>query len=200
MDLYRRQRSAGDRSQFAVDRPYVDRPGEGALPRWGGGRFPGGEEVGSPVGSPGGLAARRPLPAGRTPTQAKTTPRPLLDTAAYYFVGSEVTADPGHALGSMLGDLLVQFPSAAGQGRRRHIPFELDKGRHVGGLHHFQILKPPCRVPADLHLAVRGRPAADVGPGYRRTAATSLVPVPPPPGQPRRARGGRTNQRSDRRP
>jgi hypothetical protein len=42
-----------------------------------------------------------------------------------------------------VGDLLVQFPSASGNGRRRRIPFEIDNGRHLGGLHHLQLLNHP---------------------------------------------------------
>ena len=42
-----------------------------------------------------------------------------------------------------MGDLLVQFASASGQGRRRRIPFELHNGRHFGGLNQFDLLNHP---------------------------------------------------------
>ena len=90
---------------------------------------------------------------------------PFLDTAAYYFVGATVTADPDHPLGSILGDLFVPFPSAAGQGRRRRVPFERDNGRHFGGLDHFGILNHPD-VYEQLHtwLSEAGRPSSAASP------------------------------------
>ena len=43
----------------------------------------------------------------------------------------------------VVGDLLVTFPSASGNGRGRRIPFEIDNGRHVGGMTHFGLLSHP---------------------------------------------------------
>jgi pimeloyl-ACP methyl ester carboxylesterase len=68
---------------------------------------------------------------------------PFLEGAAYYFVGATLTRDANHPLGSVVGDLLVRFPSASGQGRRRRIPFEIENGRHMGGVNHFQLLNHP---------------------------------------------------------
>jgi pimeloyl-ACP methyl ester carboxylesterase len=65
---------------------------------------------------------------------------PFLEGAAYSFVGVTVTRDPEHPLGRLAGDLLVRFPSACGQGRRRRIPFEVGRGRHLGGLTHLDLL------------------------------------------------------------
>lgn len=65
---------------------------------------------------------------------------PFLDTAAHYFIGATVTSDPRHPGGRLVGDLLVRFPSASGQGHRRRIPFEVEHGRHLGGLHHIDLL------------------------------------------------------------
>ena len=42
-----------------------------------------------------------------------------------------------------MGDLLVRLPSASGNGRTRRIPFEIDNGRHLGGLNHFHLLNHP---------------------------------------------------------
>lgn len=68
---------------------------------------------------------------------------PFLDSATYYFVGATVTPDPHSLLGRAVGDVLVQFPSAAGHGPTRRIGFELDNGHHLGGVHHIQLLNHP---------------------------------------------------------
>jgi len=68
---------------------------------------------------------------------------PFVDHASYYFVGATLTRHPRHPVGMLVGDLLVQFASASGRGRRRRIPFELENGRHVGGLNHFDLLNHP---------------------------------------------------------
>jgi hypothetical protein len=51
-----------------------------------------------------------------------------------------VTEDPEHPLGRALGDLLVLFPSASGRGRTRRVPFEAGHGRHIGRMHHLDLL------------------------------------------------------------
>lgn len=68
---------------------------------------------------------------------------PFLSHANYYFVGATVTRDRRHPLGAAVGDLLVQYGSASGAGRRRKLPFELEHGRHIGGVHHFDLLTNP---------------------------------------------------------
>lgn len=68
---------------------------------------------------------------------------PFLAGATYWFVAATVSRDRHHPLGRMVGDLLVQYPSAAGAGRTRRIPFELDNGAHVGGITHFALLNHP---------------------------------------------------------
>ncbi len=67
---------------------------------------------------------------------------PFLPEANYYFIGSRLSEGP---LGSALGDLLVRVPSASGRGsgRGRSIPFEIDKGRELVGLTHFDLLNHP---------------------------------------------------------
>jgi pimeloyl-ACP methyl ester carboxylesterase len=69
---------------------------------------------------------------------------PFLPTAAYYFVGATITRDSSSPVGRVVGDLLVQFPSASGNGPKRRLPFEIDHGRHVGGLNHLQLLNHPA--------------------------------------------------------
>ncbi|MEA2142092.1 MAG: hypothetical protein QOI64_522 [Solirubrobacteraceae bacterium] len=69
---------------------------------------------------------------------------PFLPSATYYYVGATLTRTQDSRLGKVVGDLLVQFPSASGDGPTRRIPFEVDKGRHVGGVNHFQLLNHPA--------------------------------------------------------
>jgi pimeloyl-ACP methyl ester carboxylesterase len=83
---------------------------------------------------------------------------PLLATANHHAISATVTADPGSPLGAVAGDLLVQPASAHGRrGRRQHIPFPVELGRGLGGMHHFDLLNHP-----DVWQAIRGllRPAA----------------------------------------
>ena len=69
---------------------------------------------------------------------------PFLETANHYFVAATLTRDPRHPVGHLVGDLLVRFPSAAGQGARgQRIPFHIDNGHHAGGLTHFHVLNDP---------------------------------------------------------
>ncbi len=67
---------------------------------------------------------------------------PFLPTATYYFIGATLTSRHD-GLGGLIGDLLVHYPSASGQGRNRRIPFEVHHGRHLGGAHHLQLLNDP---------------------------------------------------------
>ena len=69
---------------------------------------------------------------------------PFLACATYYFVGATLARDADSRAGRIVGDLLVQFPSASGHGPRRRIPFEVDDGCHVGGIDHFQLLNHPA--------------------------------------------------------
>jgi hypothetical protein len=73
----------------------------------------------------------------------RCTEVPFLDHATYYFIGATVTRGKDHPVGRLVGDLLVQFPSASGHGTRRRIPFGVEHGRHLGGLHHFDLLQHP---------------------------------------------------------
>jgi pimeloyl-ACP methyl ester carboxylesterase len=69
---------------------------------------------------------------------------PLLDTAAHYVIGATLTRDAQHPLGRVIGDLMVLYPSSAGQSRSgRRVAFEVDNTRHLGGLNHFHLLNHP---------------------------------------------------------
>jgi hypothetical protein len=59
-------------------------------------------------------------------------------------VGATLTRDPDSRVARVVGDLLVQFSSASGNGPRRRIPFEVDNGHHIGGINHLQLLDHPA--------------------------------------------------------
>jgi pimeloyl-ACP methyl ester carboxylesterase len=101
----------------------------------------------------------------------RCTEVPFLECATYYFVGATLGRSPN----SVVGDLLVRYPSASGSGRKRRIPFDVDKGMHLGGANHFQLLNHPA-VYDQIVSWLAGRGSA--GPGSRT--------LPPP-----RRRGGR---------
>lgn len=65
---------------------------------------------------------------------------PFLAAANYYFIGATLSRNPD----SRIGDLLVQYVSASGNGPKRRIPFEVDNGRHLPGLSHFHLLNHPA--------------------------------------------------------
>lgn len=73
----------------------------------------------------------------------RCTEVPFLPHATHCFVGATVSAVPGSVAGRLVGDVLVLWSSAAGRGRRRQVPFEADRGRHLGGMHHLQLLNSP---------------------------------------------------------
>jgi pimeloyl-ACP methyl ester carboxylesterase len=85
---------------------------------------------------------------------------PLLATANHYAISATVTADPGHPLGAVAGDLLVQPASAHGRrGARQHVPFRVESGQRFGGMHHFDLLNHPD-VWAAMHGLLREQPSA----------------------------------------
>jgi pimeloyl-ACP methyl ester carboxylesterase len=69
---------------------------------------------------------------------------PFLDCATYYFIGATLSREPNPRFSAAAGDLLVWYPSASGNGRKRRIPFEADHGAHVGGADHLQLLNHPA--------------------------------------------------------
>jgi pimeloyl-ACP methyl ester carboxylesterase len=105
----------------------------------------------------------------------RCTEVPFLDCAAYYFVGATLSQRPDGPA-SLLGDLLVQFPSASGRGRRRRIPFEVDNGMHLGGANHLQLLNHPAVYEQLVSWLAAGRESG--GPGSR-----TLQPPRPPDGR-----------------
>jgi pimeloyl-ACP methyl ester carboxylesterase len=74
----------------------------------------------------------------------RSTEVPFVDHATYYFVAASLTRDLSHPAGHLLGDGMVRYPSASGRGRGREIPFEIDNGAHIGGLHHLSLLNHPA--------------------------------------------------------
>jgi hypothetical protein len=68
---------------------------------------------------------------------------PFLETATYCFIAATLSASPRGA-GGAVGDLLVTYSSASGEGRRRRIPFEAEHGSHVGRLDHLRLLNHPA--------------------------------------------------------
>ena len=68
---------------------------------------------------------------------------PFLPSATYCFVGATLAPRPD-GVGGRVGDLLVTYPSASGAGRRRRIPFDVENGRHVGGIDHMRLLNHPA--------------------------------------------------------
>jgi hypothetical protein len=68
---------------------------------------------------------------------------PLLETAEHYYIGATLSRSQDHIVARMIGDALVTFPSASGAGPRRRLAFDIDRGRHLGGLHHFDLLNHP---------------------------------------------------------
>jgi pimeloyl-ACP methyl ester carboxylesterase len=87
---------------------------------------------------------------------------PFLPDAAYYFIGATLSPAP---LGRALGDLLVRLPSASGTGKdgARSIPFELDNGRHLEGLTHFDLLNHPAVYEQMHSWLTKGSAALNAG-------------------------------------
>jgi pimeloyl-ACP methyl ester carboxylesterase len=68
---------------------------------------------------------------------------PLLESATHYYVGATISRNPDAPVARVLGDALVPWASASGSNGRRRLPLDVDRGRHLGGLHHFDLLNHP---------------------------------------------------------
>jgi len=75
--------------------------------------------------------------------QAPTECAPLLESAEHFYIGATLTREPDHFVARIIGDALVTFPSASGDSPRRKLALEVDRGRHLGGLNHFDLLNHP---------------------------------------------------------
>jgi hypothetical protein len=68
---------------------------------------------------------------------------PLLATADHYYVGATIGRRNDTVAARVIGDALVPWSSASGSGRRRRLALDIDRGRHLGGLHDFDRLNHP---------------------------------------------------------
>jgi pimeloyl-ACP methyl ester carboxylesterase len=84
---------------------------------------------------------------------------PFLPHATYHFVAATVTPS---LLGIIAGDHLVRSQSAAGRGRSRHIPFDVEQGLTLTGLNHLDLLNHPL-VYAQLRDWLAQSPTSSAG-------------------------------------
>ncbi len=77
------------------------------------------------------------------PRPAPTNCAPLLDDAEHYFIGATLAARHDTPVAKILGDALVPYASASGTNTSRSLGLDVDRGRHLGGLHHFDLLNHP---------------------------------------------------------
>jgi pimeloyl-ACP methyl ester carboxylesterase len=68
---------------------------------------------------------------------------PLLETAEHFYVGATIGRRNDTVAARVIGDALVPWASASGTGRRRRLALDVDRGRHLPGLHHFDLLNHP---------------------------------------------------------
>jgi hypothetical protein len=75
---------------------------------------------------------------------------PLLDGADHFYIGATITRCHDTVAARIIGDALVPFHSASGENKLRRLGLQVDRGRHLAGLHHFDLLNHP-RVYEVLH-------------------------------------------------
>jgi pimeloyl-ACP methyl ester carboxylesterase len=68
---------------------------------------------------------------------------PLIDTATHYYIGATIGRRNDTIAARVIGDALVPWASASGSGAKRRLALEVDRGRHLGGLHHLDLLNHP---------------------------------------------------------
>ncbi|MDQ1706394.1 MAG: hypothetical protein QOF18_2760, partial [Frankiaceae bacterium] len=73
----------------------------------------------------------------------------------HFYIGATISRRHDSVTARVIGDALVPWSSASGTGRRRRLALEVDRGRHLGGLHHFDLLNHP-RVYAVLEEWLAG--------------------------------------------
>ena len=72
---------------------------------------------------------------------------PFVDGVAYGYIAARLQPSGSGALGELLGDMLVQLPSATGQHRdeTRHLPFHM--GHVLEGINHVALTNHPAVYP-----------------------------------------------------
>jgi pimeloyl-ACP methyl ester carboxylesterase len=68
---------------------------------------------------------------------------PLLPSAEHFYVGATLARRHDTVAARIIGDAFVPFHSASGEGQVRHLGLQVDRGRHLAGLHHFDLLNHP---------------------------------------------------------
>jgi hypothetical protein len=84
---------------------------------------------------------------------------PLLETAEHFYIGATIGRRTDTVAARVLGDVLVPWSSASGDGPRRRLALDVERGRHLPGLHHFDLLNHP-RVYEVLETWLADRPEA----------------------------------------
>lgn len=87
----------------------------------------------------------------------------LLPHVTYCWVSASLTSDPDHPLGQLLGDGLVRYGSASGNGHRTRTGFPIDNGSHIAGIGHLRLLNHPA-VFEQLHGWLRPDQGPAAGP------------------------------------
>jgi len=80
---------------------------------------------------------------------------PLLASAEHFYIGATLSRRHDTVAARIIGDALVPWHSASGSGKVRSLGLAVDRGRHLGGLHHFDLLNHP-RVYAVLRTWLAG--------------------------------------------
>jgi pimeloyl-ACP methyl ester carboxylesterase len=82
-----------------------------------------------------------------------------LEGAQHYAICATLAKEPKGLYAGIVGDLLVLEPSGSGRGTGGDsVPFDADKGRHFGGVNHFQLLNHPA-VYAQLRTWLEAGPS-----------------------------------------
>lgn len=68
---------------------------------------------------------------------------PLLESAEHFYIGATLGRRTDTVAARVLGDVLVPWSSASGDGPRRRLALAVDRGRHLPRLHHFDLLNHP---------------------------------------------------------